>query len=163
MTASDAIGRQFRAAIQSLDGAITACPDAVWAHGEQWRQPWYLAFHTLFWLGAYLSESPETYTPPQPFTRGELEAGVFPERAYRKDELLGWVGACREALEERLATITTAEGFGRPCQLRRGPMAAGELVLYNMRHVQHHAAQINLLVRQAGVEPSGWVRAVERS
>jgi uncharacterized damage-inducible protein DinB len=32
-----------------------------------------------------------------------------------------------------------------------------ELSLYNMRHVQHHAAQLNLILRQTGIEPQRWV------
>jgi hypothetical protein len=32
----------------------------------------------------------------------------------------------------------------------------GELHLYNMRHVQHHAGQLNLLLRQAADIGSGW-------
>jgi uncharacterized damage-inducible protein DinB len=31
------------------------------------------------------------------------------------------------------------------------------LLLYNMRHVQHHTAQLNLLLRQRGIIPPNWV------
>ena len=49
------VWRQFGAAIDMLDNAITACPDAVW--DDRSRQPefWYLAYHTLFFLDLYLS------------------------------------------------------------------------------------------------------------
>jgi len=30
--------------------------------------------------------------------------------------------------------------------------------LYNLRHVQHHAGQLQLLLRRAGVTPPRWVR-----
>ena len=32
-----------------------------------------------------------------------------------------------------------------------------EILLYNMRHVQHHAAQLNLLLRQAINDAPEWV------
>ncbi|WP_133996212.1 DinB family protein [Dinghuibacter silviterrae] len=38
-----------------------------------------------------------------------------------------------------------------------------ELLLYNMRHVQHHAAQLNLLLRQAGQTPPDWVSRTKKS
>lgn len=38
------------------------------------------------------------------------------------------------------------------------PVSRAELHLYNLRHVQHGAAQLNLLLRQAGVVPPGWVK-----
>ena len=95
--------------------------------------------------------------PPAPFTRGELEPDVFPEQPYTKQELLAWLPQCREALAERLSTIATDEGARRRCRLHWGEMEAAELLLYNLRHVQHHAAQLNLLIRQAGGEPASWV------
>ena len=36
-------------------------------------------------------------------------------------------------------------------------MSNGELLLYNMRHVQHHAAQLNMLLRQATDSAPDWV------
>ena len=153
----EAIGQQLGAAIDTLDGAIRACPDGLWTAGERWHQPWYLAFHTIFWLDLYLSESDSEYQPPAPFTLGELEPGVFPERSYTQRELLAWLDQCRDALAARLATIATDDGARRRCRLHWGEMEAAELLLYNLRHVQHHAAQINLLIRQAGGEPAPWV------
>jgi uncharacterized damage-inducible protein DinB len=32
-----------------------------------------------------------------------------------------------------------------------------ELLMYNMRHVQHHAAQLNLILRQETDSAPGWV------
>ena len=39
-----------------------------------------------------------------------------------------------------------------------GPFIYAELLLYNMRHVQHHAAQLNLLLRQTEHKGSRWVK-----
>ena len=153
----EAIGQQFGAAIDSLEGAIQSCPETVWASGERWRQPWYLAFHTLFWLDLYLSESASDYAPPAPFTRGELEPDVFPDRPYLKQELLGWLRQCRASLAARLSRISTEGDLRRRCRLPWGEMELGELLLYNLRHVQHHVGQLNLLIRQAGGEPPRWV------
>ena len=153
----EAIHQQFGASIDSLEGAIHACPDATWTSGERWHQPWYLAFHTLFWLDHYLTESSADHVPPAPFTRGELEAGVFPDRPYTKAELLGWLQQCREALSARLSTLSTDADRDRRCSLHWGEMRAMELLLYNLRHVQHHVGQLNMLIRQAGGQPTPWV------
>ncbi|RZK44955.1 MAG: hypothetical protein EOO61_01865, partial [Hymenobacter sp.] len=32
-----------------------------------------------------------------------------------------------------------------------------EILFYNMRHVQHHAAQLNLMLRQDNNNAAGWV------
>jgi len=45
----------------------------------------------------------------------------------------------------------------RHCRFERRDMTVMELQLYNLRHVQHHAAQLQLLLRQADHEPPRWV------
>jgi uncharacterized damage-inducible protein DinB len=38
-----------------------------------------------------------------------------------------------------------------------------ELLLYNMRHVQHHAAQLNLLLRQGINDAPRWVSQTKKA
>jgi uncharacterized damage-inducible protein DinB len=44
-----------------------------------------------------------------------------------------------------------------PCPFPYRDMSNAELLLYNMRHVQHHAAQLNLLLRQTTDSAPDWV------
>ena len=144
-----AIRQQFHASIDMLANAIEACPDSAWP-GEGRGAFWYIAFHVLFFLDLYLSPEDEAqFQPLPPFGRGELEDEVIlPERVYRKDELLGYLNHCRGRLDTVMAGMTEAWVAG-PCPFEYRAMSNGELLLYNMRHVQHHAAQLNMLLRQA--------------
>ena len=45
----------------------------------------------------------------------------------------------------------------RLCRFSWGEFTFAELLLVNMRHVQHHAAQLNLLLRQNMNSAPGWV------
>lgn len=112
---------------------------------------------SLFWLDLYLSEQAATYQPPEPFTLSELQPDVFPDKPYAKEFLLDWLQSCRRSLAARILTVTTEQDARRPCQLHWGEMEAAELLLYNMRHVQHHAAQLNFVIRDAAAEPTPWV------
>ena len=143
-----AIRQQFHAAIDMLGNAMEACPESVWP-GQGPGAFWYLAFHTLFFLDLYLSEEDESrFHPPPPFGLSELEPEfVPPERAYGKDELLGYLEQCRKKLDTVMAGMTEA-WIENPCPFPYRDMSNGELLLYNMRHVQHHAAQLNLRLRQ---------------
>src|SRR5262245_54879177 len=83
-----AVWGQFGAAIEALENAMAACPESVWGTGPTPQAFWYLAYHTLFWLDYYLAGTPEGFTPPAPFTLGELDpAGVYPDRIYTKAEV----------------------------------------------------------------------------
>lgn len=152
-----AIWQQFHAAMDMLANAIEACPDRVWFDPGR-NAFWYLAFHTLFFVDLYLSEEDESqFHPPPPFGLTELdEKGILPERVYAKDELLAYLGHCREKLNAVMAQMTET-WVANPCPFPYREMSNGELLLYNMRHVQHHAAQLNLLLRQKTDSAPRWV------
>jgi hypothetical protein len=158
-----AIRQQFHAAIDMLGNAIEACPDSVWS-GQGPGAFWYLAFHTLFFLDLYLSPEDESrFHPPSPFGLTELDPeGLMPERIYGKDELLAYLQHCRKRLDRVMAGMTEAWTTG-PCPFPYRGMSNGELLLYNMRHVQHHSAQLNMRLRQRINSAPGWVSKGGRS
>jgi len=136
-----AIRRQFHAAIDMLANAIKACPDSVWI-GEG-RAFWYLAYHVLIFIDLYLSSEGEPEFQP-------------PERVYTKEELLGYVDHCRKKLDAVMAGMIET-WVAESCPFPYRNMSNGELLLYNMRHVQHHAAQLNMLLRQRTNSAPDWV------
>ncbi len=150
------IWQQFGAAIDMLDNALRACPDDLWheplweteAERPEYAHYWYLVYHTLFWLDFYLSGGVESFTPPAPFTRDELDpAGLLPERPFSKDELQAYLEHCRKKCRATIEALTD-ETAQRPCRFGWGEVTFGGLLLYNMRHVQEHAAQLSLIIGQ---------------
>lgn len=151
------IWQQFGAAIDTLDNAIIACPDELWDDRTKQPEYWAVVHHTLFWLDFYLSESPEGFAPPAPFGLEELDpAGVLPERPYTKDELRTYLRHDRQKCRETIETLTEEKAL-RPYKFVRVDLTFGELLLYSMRHVQHGAAQLNLILRQSYDMGSPWV------
>ncbi len=170
---------QLGAATDMLKNAITACPDDVWASPpnpcpdegridlgagglkvteKSWHEFWYLASHTLFWYDYYLSEVPELFSPPAPFGREELDpAGVLPPRVYSKPELLTYLTYCRDRCRRWLDAMSD-EAVVQPRHLPNGlDFSIAELLVYVTRHVQHHAAQLNLILRQRTNSAPRWV------
>jgi DinB superfamily len=146
----DYIWPQFGAAIDMLENAIAECPENVWTQNEFW----YIAYHTAFWLDAGLSESMEHFAPPAPFTLSEADpAGVMPDRIYTKEEVLGYIKHGRAKCFRTLESLDP----NAPRRFNLIESNGAEVMLYSLRHVQHHAAQLNLLLRQAGVTPPRWV------
>jgi len=159
------IWQQFGAAIDMLDNAIRACPDELW--GDPSKKPewvkknvvgfWYVAYHTLFFLDCYLSESLARFSPPAPFNLDELDpAGLLPGRPFSKTELLGYLDHCRKKCWTTIEAMTEEKARQR-CGFAWLDITGAELLLYNMRHVQHHAAQLNLLLRQGTDSAPRWV------
>jgi hypothetical protein len=149
--------RQYGAAIDMLENALRACPEEVWADRSRRPEFWYVVFHTLFFLDFYLSDSVGDFAPPPPFTLDELDpAGLLPERVYTKEELQTYLDHGREKCRTTIASLTDGKARERR---RFGSMEGSfaELLLYNMRHVQHHAAQLNLILRQTVDSAPRWV------
>jgi hypothetical protein len=160
------IWQQFGAAIDMLENAMRACPDELWSRDPskrpQWVEHdvvgfWYVAYHTLFFLDFYLSERAEAFTPPAPFTLDELDpAGLLPDRPFTKLELLGYLDHGRKKCRAAIEALTDEKARKR-CGFERIDVTGAELLLYNMRHVQHHTAQLNLLLRQETNSAPAWV------
>lgn len=153
----DVLWRQFGAAIDMLENAMLACPDALWGDRSRTPEFWYVAYHTLFFLDLYSHGTVDGFAPPEPFTLDELDpAGVLPPRVYTQAELLGYLRRGRERARAAVAALTD-ENAGRRCGIPWLPLSEGELVLDNLRHVQHHAAQLNLILRHATGAAPRWV------
>lgn len=148
---------QFGAAIDMLENAISECPDDVWGEAADFQEFWYISYHAIFWLDLYLHGPIEGFHPPEPFGLEELDpAGLFPDRIYRKDELIKYLSHCREKLRIILIDLD-GETATRTISHGTRSMSFEELMWYNMRHVQHHAAQLNLLLRQRTDSAPSWV------
>jgi len=166
--------RQFGAAIDMLENALVACPDSLWQK-RLWRTPpppefplqfaefWYITYHALVWLDLYLSGVPEEdFAPPAPFAQGMLDSiEALPARPYTREKLRTYLASLRQKCHTTLAALTD-EQARRPVEYpwsRGQPISYLELLLYTMRHVQEHAAQLSLLLGQHGIsdEALAWV------
>jgi hypothetical protein len=153
------IWQQFGAVIDYLADTMSACPDQLWL-ASLWLTPnakperaqfWYVSYHTLFWLDLYLTGTEEGFLPPAPFTLIEQDGDdPLPERVYTKDELQTYLKDCRKRCRATIEALTD-ETIHRHCQFSWGECSFLELLIYNLRHVQEHAGQLNMLLGQKGV------------
>jgi len=168
-TLRTALLQQFGATIDMLENALLACPSVHW-NGLLWSDPrapeypsfWSITHHTLFWLDLHLTGSLEGFAPPAPFTLDELDpAGVLPEQPYTKEELHAYLVHLRKKCQTTIAELSDEKAH----QQVAFPWARGkqvsylELLLYSMRHVQEHAAQLSFFLGQHGIpdEALDWV------
>jgi hypothetical protein len=78
-------------------------------------------------------------------------------RPYRPEALLGFLAHCRDEARSRLAE-PSPEDLARPCRFPWGEIPYAELLLYSMRHVQEHAAQLALHLGRNTGQPPRWVK-----
>ena len=161
MTEPDASGSaicsQFGAALDMLENAIRACPDDLWGDTSREPQFWYLAYHALFFVDLYLSESEEGFKPPEPYTLSEFDpSGLMPPRVYTRPELLAYLDHDRRKFVALRGGLSAA-ALAAPRRFGSIAGSLAEVLIYNLRHIQHHTAQLNLVLRQVTRSAPKWV------
>lgn len=152
------VWQQFGAAIDTLDAALTLCPDHLWTV-TLWEDPddprygqfWFIAYHALSWTDLFLTSTYEDFRPPAPFIRGEL-----PEQPYTKAQIKTYLDHCRGLAQSIIENLTDEKAY----EIRKFAWMEPtylELQLYSMRHLQEHAAQMNLVLGHHGVTGQDWV------
>ena len=154
----ESLWRQFGASIDMLKNAIVAWPEERWTTNKKF---FYNAYHCLVFLDFYLTIPAKEFSSVLPFTIGESEDAlddVIPDRIYSKKQLLDFLQASRDKCHTVIAGLTeeklTQRWIPKEWNMNHEVL---ELLFYNMRHVQHHAAQLNMLLRQEINDAPGWV------
>src|SRR5690606_28979625 len=133
---------------------IMMCPEQHWDTETRF---WYASYHCIFWTDYYLTTDPGKFAPPAPFTLSELDpTGKIPERKYSKTEILTYLGYCREKANLFISELKTDQLNERWINEHKNYMLF-EILIYNIRHIQHHSAQLNLLLRQTINSAPAWI------
>ena len=149
---------QYGAALDTLEDALKLCPDSLWTgvlwpddEDARYGQFWYLTYHTLSWTDLFLGGSYKNFVPPAPFIRGKL-----PDSLYTKDIIRTYLNAVREKAQAIFENLTDEKAYQLfVLEWMQAPYI--EMQLYAMRHIQEHAAQLNLFLGQQGVTGQDWV------
>jgi len=163
--------KQFGASLDMLRNTISMCPEELFVSNKRF---FYMTYHTLVFLDYYLTLPPDSFSSPLPFTIKDSEEipdealdDVIPNKFYSKTELLEYLqhghNKCH-ALISNLTSEKLRERFVEPPGEGAMDYSLLEILLYNMRHVQHHVGQLNLLLRQQlNIAPRWIARAKEIS
>ena len=153
---------QMTAALDTLGYCIESCPDAEWqeAHGDAPFSQ--VVFHALFYADFYLGrdsvpfrEQPFHVKNRSVFADYEEMEDRLPVHVYEKPFCLEYLSHCRIKLDATVRAETEASLAGDSgIDFRKTSRA--ELHVYNMRHIQHHAAQLGLRLQLATGREMPW-------
>lgn len=162
-TLKEALWNQFGASIDMLINVISSCPDDYCSTHQRF---YYIAYHSVLFLDYYLTIPPKDFLPMLSFTQKEPEDRLLesiddlvPDKIYSIKELVDYLMQSRNKCESLINSLSD-ENLQRRFTEGDGPHDMDypilEIILYNLRHTQHHVAQLNLLVRQDRNEHMEW-------
>jgi hypothetical protein len=154
-TTKEILWNQFGASIDMLINAISNCPEDYFLTHSRF---YYIAFHSTIFLDYYLTIPPSDFSPLLSFTKKEPEYrpneaidDLMPDKIYSKQEIVKYLAKSREKCNQIIYALTTEklnERFKEGDEPSDMDYPILEILLYNLRHTQHHAAQLNMLLRQ---------------
>jgi len=155
---------QYNAALSMFEDCVRRCPDDQWTASVGSRPFWHVAYHVLYYTDLYLSPNLESFEP-RDFCRedyhflGRLPFPPFEEVAadipYDRETILGYADHCRKKMPESV-NAETAESLDGPCGFSWYEIPRAEFHLNNIRHLQHHTAQLILHLRRTAGIGIGW-------
>lgn len=141
---------QYEAALAMLKIRIEACPDEYWQTkvGDGMIQQ--DTYHVLFWTNYYLLEDESAYVPNEYNLRGGDEREPVMCQGLTRTDTLAFIEYSHENIIGSLGreTDATLQAPAFPSIFRRKPLTRLELHIYNIRHLQHHTAQMSLALRK---------------
>jgi hypothetical protein len=147
-----ALKSQYHAALAMLRQTVEQYPEDRWLGDEEHvNAPWQLAYHALFFTHLYLQPEAAAFRPWDGHRSGVQHEDGIPGKAdpgsdlpliaepYTQRQVLAYLSFCDDAVDgavDRLDLLNPSSGF------HWYPIPKLEHQLVNLRHVQHHMAQL---------------------
>ncbi len=156
------LASQYSAALSTLNEAIEFFPEPAWSESHPDGSAERVVFHALFYTDVYLGDGLDALKT-QPFHESnpeffqdyeELESRE-PVNQYDRAACLAYLEFCRGKVERVLAK-STESALVSDSGFQGRDLSRLALHIYNIRHIQHHAAQLGLRNQLAGGKPLAW-------
>jgi hypothetical protein len=138
---------QFEAALAMLKQCVEACPAEHWEGkiaNETFR---WNAYHAVFFADLYLSRDNEAFELRDLHLKGGDERGDAACVGLSQADMLTYIPLVRQKLLDTIAAETEAT-FAGPSGFSWYNVTRAEMHLGNIRHLQHHAAQLSAYLRR---------------
>jgi hypothetical protein len=156
----NAINEQYGAAIAMLEQNLNSCPKEVWDERGNGPPFWHVAYHAMWFLDWYLSESKEarkSFKSKFGDASSHLEQlNKTPEISLTNEQLLDYLAEIKEKAKIRFEHLTSDELI-QPSVFEWHGNSVLSSLLYNLRHLMLHIGALNLRVHRKGVKLDNWV------
>lgn len=154
---------QYHAALRTLDLCVERCPEAGWGQPVHELAFCQAAFHALFFADLYLGTDIDAQKQ-QPFHLENQDVfrdyeELEPRRQvhlYEREWIKQYINHCREKVVN-VMQAETVESLQSPVEVPWYKITRAEMHVNNIRHIQHHAAQLILVLRREHDVEMPWV------
>ena len=154
------LASQYGIALTMLKGVLQETSERLWAYTDDRKEAvWHIAYHAIYFANAYSSPSEEEVTRwkgqsndaqflgPTPWPPHERHV---PKETFTKAQIEEYIDFVRGLIPSYLDHFDAE----KPCWPNWYNMNQFEFHLNNLRHIQHHTAQI---IERNGGTKVGWL------
>lgn len=172
----EALWRNYAASLDMVANAIALYPEDAWlAEGKFY----FMAFHTAIFADYYLSHPVHHFAPRIMYSLCETDQipeaaldDVLPKTLVSQQEILDYLKHIRRKAKKLISETSITE-FTQNWITRDEAEMHGlcpglvvdysllEILFYNLRHIQHHSGQLNLLLRHETGQGVDWIAMAE--
>ena len=143
---ADALKDQFRRTWKPIRRVIEECPPEAWtAPVDYCDSPAVCMYHTMYWWDHFTRAR-----------RLDAGGGFSEERPPTREQALAYHQAVGEQVEAWLGRRKD-EQFLKPLRTARTGRCMLARAMYYLRHNQHHLADMQIVLRQLGVDVNLWL------
>jgi len=150
-----ALSEHYRRACAMLRETIEVVPEKAWytavADSPDYLVPARQALHVTDTIAFYNGDDPEE----KPWDEHPDWEGAAAEELPGKASVLGLLASNEADVMKRLAELGDA-GLARPTRFAWTGKTVADTHLYNLRHIQHHVAVLNTMLRVWHMHTVGW-------
>jgi hypothetical protein len=157
---------QYHAGFAMLREAIERCPDQLWLDSRPVNAFWQIAYHALFFTHLYMGADVASFRPWAGHQRDNQNENGFAGKQdptstlpliplpYSKNQVLEYWGICDGMVDSAVDALDLRR---RDSGFHWYTVSKLEHQLINIRHLQHHAAQLADRLRAAENVGITWV------
>jgi hypothetical protein len=156
----NALNEQYGAAIEMLKQNLKACPKEVWDDRTDGPPFWHVAYHAMWFLDWYLSDSKkarENFKSKFGGVSSHLEQlNKTPDIILTPHQLFDYLSEIKQKAKNRFENLASDE-LNRPSIFDWHGNSVLSSILYNLRHLMLHIGALNLRLHRKGVKLDNWI------
>ena len=154
---------QYHASLEMMRRCINECSEELWTSDQMVNPYWRVVYHTLFFFRLYLFQHLDDHKRWEHHKPGSHNMSMDPDakevEPYSQREMIELVDHCRDLIDSKVdSTDLTAEN----CGFHWYKVPKLEHMMVNLRHLQHHVAQLQDRLRNVENKGINWVRAKDQ-
>jgi hypothetical protein len=142
---------QYHAALAMLREAVERCPAAEWSNTDHKNAFWQVAYHTLFFTHLYLQRDEAAF---QRWAQHRGPDDGIDGAPYTQAQVLEYWSFCDRLVDDAVDALDLDSA---ECGFSWYRMSKLEHQLVNIRHIQHHSAQLADRLRSAADIGIKWI------